>query len=131
METSTSVKFISDNVEYDNVYAQGPLYIGTYVNASQAWSQAVNKGWITAAAHPYLGTAAPPETIAIVYWTVNQNNNTILDVGEHAVLSVAFATKDKPGALENVAFEISTPRGAPMTVGRTVPNITTEIVDLG
>ena len=127
----TSVKYISDNVEYDNVYTQGPIYINSFVNASRAWDQAVTKGWITAAEHPYTGTGAPPETIAIIYWTVNQNNNTIIDIGEHAVLSVAFSTKDKPGALENIAFEVSTPKGSPMTVGRTVPNITTEIVDLG
>ena len=127
----TSVKYIGDYVEYDNIYTQGPIYIGTFVNASQAWTQAVTKGWITAAQHPYTGTQAPPETLAIVYWTVNQNNNTILDIGEHVVLSVAFSSGDRPGALETIAFEVSTPKGSPMTVGRTVPNITTEIVDLG
>ncbi len=127
----TSIKFISDNVEYDNIYTFGPLFRATYVNSSMAWDQAVVKGWITAAEHPYTGTAGPPQTLGIIYWTVNQNNNTILDIGEHVVLSLAYSTKDKPGALENVAFEVSTPKGSPMTVGRNVPNITTEIVDLG
>jgi len=127
----TSIKYISDFVEYDNVYEFGPLFINKYVNASRAWDQAVVKGWITAAQHPYTGTGAPTTTLGIIYWTVNQNNNTILDIGEHVVLSVAFSTKDKPGALENIAFEVSTPKGSPMTVGRNVPNITTQIVDLG
>jgi len=127
----TSVKYISDNVEYDNIYTNGTLHFGTFVNASQAWSQAVVKGWITIAEHPYLGVRGPDQTSAIIYWTVNQNNNTILDIGEHVVLSVAYTTKDKPGALENIAFEVSTPKGSPMTVGRNVPNITTQIVDLG
>ena len=127
----TSIKYISDNVEYDNIYANGPLYFDTYVNASRAWDQAVVKGWILPAEHPYSGTNGPPTTMGIIYWTVNQNNNTILDIGEHVVLSVAYSTKDKPGALENIAFEISTPKGSPMTVGRNVPNITTQIVDLG
>ena len=127
----TSIKYISDNVEYDNVYTFGPLFLGTYVNASMAWDHAVTKTWITAAQHPYKGFRGPDQTSAIIYWTVNQNNNTIIDIGEHVVLSVAYSTKDKPGALENIAFEVSTPKGSPMTVGRNVPNITTQIVDLG
>jgi len=127
----TSIKFISSNVEYDNVYKFGPLFRGTFVNASTAWDQAVLEQWITAAQHPYKGSGAPANTLAIIYWTVNQNNNTILDIGEHVVLSVAFSTNDKPGALENISIEVSTPKGSPMTVGRNVPNITTQIVDLG
>ena len=127
----TSVKYISDNVEYDNVYTFGPLFLGSYVNASTAWDRAVVKGWIAAAEHPYKLNGAPPNTIAIIYWTVNQNDNTILDIGEHVVLSIAFSTNDKPAALENISFEVSTPKGSPMTVGRNVPNINTQIVDLG
>jgi len=127
----TTIRFISDNKEYDNVYLQGPLYHGAFVNASVAWDRAVIKGWITAAQHPYTGSSAPPNTLGIIYYNVNQNNNTILDIGEHVVFSIAYSTKDKPGALENIAFEIITPKGAPLTVGRNVPNITTQIVDLG
>ncbi len=127
----TSIKYISDFVEYDNVYTFGPLFNGTYVNASMAWTQAQNKGWILASEHPYKGITGPPQTLGIIYWTVNQNNNTILDIGEHVVLSIAYADDDKPGAIENIAIEVSTPKGSPMTVGRNVPNITTQIVDLG
>ncbi len=127
----TSVKYISDFVEYDNVFINGTLRHGTFVNASMAWDHAVAKGWITAAEHPYKGFRGPDQTSAIIYWTVNQNNNTIIDIGEHVVLSVAFSTGDKPGALETISFEVSTPKGSPMTVGRTVPNISTQIVDLG
>ena len=127
----TSIKYLSDNVEYDNVYRFGPLFLGSYVNASRAWDQAVLEQWITSAQHPYKGSGAPANTLAIIYWTVNQNNNTILDIGEHVVLSVAFSGSDKPGSLENISFEVSPPKGSPMTVGRTVPNISTQIVDLG
>jgi len=127
----TSIKYISDFVEYDNVYINGSLHFGTFVNASMAWDKAVAKGWLTPSEHPYKGFKGVDNTVGIIYWTVNQNNNTIIDIGEHVVLSVAFSTKDKPGALENIAFEVSTPKGSPMTVGRNVPNITTQIVDLG
>ena len=127
----TAIKFISNNVEYDNIFINGTLHIAGRLNASQAWLNAVQKGWITLAEHPYLGIRGPDQTSAIIYFTINQNNNTILDIGEHAVLSVAFSTKDKPRALDTISFEISPPRGSPLTVSRTVPNISTQIVDLG
>jgi len=127
----TSIKIITNNIEYDNIYTFGPLFVGTYVNASAAWDAAVVKTWITAAEHPYTGTTNVPQTLAIIYFTVNQNNNAILESGEHAVLTVAFATNDRPASLEHVAWEVSPPNGAPLTVDRTVPNITTRIIDLG
>ncbi len=133
----TSIKVITSDAEYDNVYTFGPLYIGTFRNASMAWDQAVVKGWIDVTEHPYSGngvaqnTLTVPNTIGIIYWNVNQNNNTIIDIGEHAVLSVAFSNKDRPHSLDHISWEISTPKGAPMTVDRTIPNISTTIVDLG
>jgi len=133
----TTVKLITDVAEYDNIYLQGPLYIGQYPNASRAWDQAVIKNWIQIEEHPYTGpgalqnTIAPPVSLAIIYWTINLNNNTILDIGEHVVLSIAYSGKDRPGSLSHVSWEISTPKGAPMTVDRTIADITTEIVDLG
>ncbi|MEX0640165.1 MAG: archaellin/type IV pilin N-terminal domain-containing protein, partial [Nitrosopumilaceae archaeon] len=127
----TSVKLITDNIEYDNIYTFGPIITGSYVNATRAWDAAVANGWITLAEHPFSGTQNVPQTLAIIYWTVNLNNNTILDIGEHVQLAVAFAHDDRPASLEHIAWEVSTPKGAPLTVDRTVPNITNEIVDLG
>jgi flagellin FlaB len=127
----TSIKIITSDIEYDNVFTQGPLYIGTYQNASMAWAAAEAAGWICAGCNPYTGTLNPVETIAIIYFTVNQNNNTILESGEHAQLAVAYAQNDRPASLDFIAFEISTPKGAPLTVSRDVPNITNGIVDLG
>jgi flagellin FlaB len=127
----TSVKIITSDIEYDNVYTKGPLFVGTYVNATEAWQAAETRGWICAGCNPYNGTNSPIQTMAIFYFTVNQNNNTIVDIGEHAQLSVGYAFNDRPHSLDSVAFEISTPKGAPLTVDRLVPNITTKIVDLG
>jgi archaeal flagellin FlaB len=127
----TSVKILTDNIEYDNIYTQGPLFLGSYKNATEAWTAAVAKNWLLANEHPFSGNSNVPETIAIIYWTVNLNNNTILDIGEHVQLAVAFAHDDRPKSLEHVAWEVSTPKGAPLTVDRTIPNITNEIVDLG
>ncbi len=126
----TSIKVITSTIEYDNTYEFGPLFVGTYKNATQAWEVASNYGWICAFCNPYNGTA-PRDTIAIVYFAVNQNDNTILDLGEHLQVSVAWAQGERPASLEYFAIEVSTPKGAPMTVERNVPNITTTIVDLG
>jgi len=128
----TAIKFIGSTVEYDNIYRFGPILAGDFVNGSMAWDQAVIEGWITAVQHPYTGAeGAPPNTLAIMYWALNNNNNTILDIGEHVVLSVAYSHNDRPASLDKVSWEISTPKGSPMTVDRTIPNITTMIVDLG
>jgi flagellin FlaB len=132
----TSIKIITSDIEYDNVYTYGALYVGTYVNATEAWEVAMDNGWLCGPApaiscNPYNGTLNPTQTIAIIYFTVNQNDNTILESGEHAQLAVAYAQNDRPASLDFVAFEISTPKGAPLTVSRDVPNITNGVVDLG
>jgi flagellin FlaB len=127
----TSIKVITSNIEYDNVYTFGPLFVGVYVNATEAWQQAINEGWLCATCNPYNGTSSPPRTIAIIYYAANQNDNTILDIGEHAQVAVAWAFDERPTSLEYFAVEVSTPKGAPLTVERNVPNITTTIVDLG
>src|SRR3990172_4114762 len=135
----TSIKLITSNIEYDNVYKFGPLFVGTYDNATNAWEAAMQRGWLcapqpfipTTSCNPYNGTVALPRTIGIIYWNANQNDNAILDIGEHIQVAVAFAIDERPHSLDYFAVEVSTPKGAPMTVDRYVPNITNTIVDLG
>jgi flagellin FlaB len=135
----TSIKVITSNIEYDNVYKFGALFIGTYDNATNAWEAAMQRGWLCGpgpilppnSCNPYNGTQTIPRTIGIVYWNANQNDNAILDIGEHIQVAVAFATDERPHALDYYAVEVSTPKGAPMTVDRYIPNITNDIVDLG
>ncbi|MFB5598393.1 MAG: flagellin, partial [Nitrosopumilaceae archaeon] len=73
----------------------------------------------------------PDETCAFLYWTVNDNTNTIVDQGEHVTLAIAYAQNDRPSSLDKVRAEVLLPTGASLTVERQVPSITTEIVDLG
>ena len=132
----TSIKVITSNIEYDNVYTFGALYVGTFDNATNAWEQAMRNGWLCGdpapvSCNPYNGTVGLPRTIAIIYWNANQNDNAILDIGEHIQVAVAFAEDERPHALDYFAVEVSTPKGAPMTVDRFIPNITNDIVDLG
>ena len=127
----TAIKFLSNDREFDNIYDNGPLFVGSFRNSTLAWDQAVANGWLLAAEHPITGTFNPPQTMAIVYWVNNINDNTILDIGEHAVISVAYSVGDRPKQLDVIAIEVSVPQGAPLTVDRTVPNITSEVLDLG
>jgi len=127
----TSIKVITSSIEYDNVYTFGPLFVGIFPNATEAWQEAITQGWICGACNPYNGTQNPPSTIGIVYWNINQNDNTILDQGEHIQVAVAFAEDERPASLDFFAVEVSTPKGAPLTVERTIPNINNVIVDLG
>jgi archaeal flagellin FlaB len=126
----TSVKFIGSNLEYDNIYDNGPISIGQFRNATFAWNQAQAMSWIGPGEHP-ITENGPSQTTAIIYWTVNLNNNTILDIGENVVLSVAYAANERPKTLEKIAIEIFVPEGAPLTVDRTVAEVTSKVVDLG
>ena len=73
----------------------------------------------------------PSTTQAIVYFDVNKNNNSILDVGEHANLVIEYKSTDRPASLDNIKAEVVLPTGSALTVERQVPAITTSVVDLG
>ena len=126
---ATAIRFISSDVEYDNIFFCGPISQGTFINPTEAWDQAVTD-CPTIANNPVTGNPLL-NTTAIVYWTINLNNNKIIDIAEHAVLSVGFSAADQPTQLDHIAFEILTPTGAPLTVDRTVPSVTSIVVDLG
>jgi len=137
----TSVKYLSNNIEYDNIYV-GSLFNTTYVNSTMAFRQASvtlasgdpSHMMVTCKSgipcNPVNGSAVN-QTTAFFYWTVNRNNNFILDMGEHIVLALAFAENERPGSLDNVRAEIYIPVGAPLTIERIVPNITHKVVDMG
>jgi len=126
---ATAVRFISSDVEYDNIYFCGPITGGNFINPTAAWDQAVAE-CSSLSINPVTGGALN-QTTAIIYWSINLNNNPILDIAEHAVLSVGFSAADRPTQLDHIAFEILTPTGAPLTVDRTVPSVTSLVVDLG
>lgn len=131
--STASVKYLSNTVQYDNIYA-GPITAGEYANATLAFRQAhLETGAAFNAfnnANPVNGTL-PSATKAIVYWTVRSNTNAILDQGEHAVLAIAYSSADRPSALDKIRAEIVVPTGASLTVERQVPNITNLVVDMG
>ena len=140
----TSIKYLSNSVEYDNIYECVVDDSATYVNVTAAFTGAgddTDCGSFDNADvnHPVLGgrdTASDP-TKAVIYWTVNTagSANAILDQGEHAVISIAYeatsGSDERPAALDKIRAEVLVPTGAPLTIERQVPNITNLVVDMG
>ncbi len=129
----TSVKYLSNTVEYDNIYA-GTLNSTTYVNITTAVRDASNpigtQRYLTS--DPIVGTTQLVRTVAFTFWsTTNTPQNSILEQGEHATLVIAYDASDKPQALDKIRAEILLPTGAALTMERNIPNISYTIVDLG
>ncbi|KAF6246121.1 flagellin [Nitrosopumilus sp. b3] len=128
-----SIRYIGPSVQYDNIYL-GPITADTFRQSVLAFRQAdLETDSIFDAfndANPVNGTL-PSETSAFIYWVKRLNANQVLDVGEHAVLSIGFASDDRPQARENINFEIIVSSGAILTLEIDVPNINHEILDIG
>ncbi len=124
----TSIIYFSNDVQYDNIY-KGVLKNGVYVNSSAALDGAVTRGMVNT--NVITGPGDAEETAAFLYFAVNRNDNTILDMGEHAVLLVQHKEDERTTPLDNMRIEIMTPVGSPLTIERQIPNITTLTVDLG
>jgi archaeal flagellin FlaB len=128
--TRATISYISDDVEYDNIYRiTCTLTATTYATPALAWAAAAALPCI--GADPFAGV--PGGTSAIIYWAVSQQTppNTILEQGEHAVLSVAWDATEEPASLEKIKVELTVTGGATMTVERDIPNISSRVVDLG
>ena len=125
----TAIKYLSNLITYDNIY-NGTLNPLTFASLETATNQA-DANNLFAGPSPYTDAGWPVETTAFIYWTVAQNTNDILEAGEHANLAIVFAAGDRPQELDSIRIEIIPPSGASLTITRQVPNITTEVVDLG
>jgi len=131
--STVTVKYLSNTVEYDNILA-ATLTSGTYVNLTEAFEAAVNDPGISGLNfNPVNDTTANGITFAIIYWTVSSQNppNAILEQGEHAVIGIGYKTQDKPIGLDKIRMELLLSSGATLTVERNIPNLTSTITDLG
>jgi flagellin FlaB len=131
--STVSIKYLSNTVEYDNILV-ATLTDTTYGNLSQAFQAAVDDSGITGLTdNPVNGSADNANTFAIIYWTVSSQNppNSILEQGEHAVIGIGYRTQDKPIGLDKIRIEVLLSSGATLTVERNIPNLTSMITDLG
>jgi archaeal flagellin FlaB len=124
----TSVKYFTTKVNYDNIY-NGTLSGATYTNVKDALDAAVTAGQLSASPLAANGTT-PTKTTALVYWSVNNNQNTVLDKSEDATLVIVYAASDRPAQLDKVTAEVIPSIGPPLTVERTIPTLTDEYQNL-
>jgi len=135
--STAAIKYLSNTVEYTDIY-ECAISATTYANVSEAFEAAIADAscisFVNSYDNPVNGTA-PALTVAIIYWTVQSNTNAILDLGEHAILAIAYdaapGNDDRPAALDKIRAEILVPTGAPLTIERQIPFITNLIVDMG
>ncbi|KAF6247792.1 flagellin [Nitrosopumilus sp. b3] len=124
---NAAIRYLSNSVEHGNIYA-GAISTGTYDTLAEAMRQSVIAGYIDS--NPVNATS-PNSTKAIFYFNVNRNDNFILDQGEHGMLAIAFSESERPQSLDVIRAEVILPTGAPLSIERTVPNISSSVVDLG
>jgi flagellin FlaB len=133
-EATTAIKYLSNSVEYDDIYA-GPIYDAEYKSLSAALTAATRETGnsfdaFNDDAHA-ISNATTSSTKAIIYWIQQSNTNAVLESGEHAVLAIAYDSNDRPSGLDTIKVELIVATGAALTVERQVPNIASSIVDLG
>jgi flagellin FlaB len=127
-QSLTAVRYFTKSLNYDNIY-NGTLSNTTYASVSDALAAAVTAGIIDG--NPLAGSPTnPSETVAIIYWTVNENNNDVLDRSESATLAIVFQATDMPEQLDTLTAELVPSIGSPMTVSRDVPTLTDTYQDL-
>jgi len=125
-QSLTGVRYFTKTLQYDNIY-NGTLSTGTYASVSDALVAAEAANIIDS--NP-LTTSNPSYTAAFVYWTVNENDNDVLDKSETATLAIVFKNSDMPAQLDRLTTEIIPSIGSPMTVSRDVPTLTDTYQDL-
>jgi len=131
--TRATVSYLSADVEYNNIYTNACTLnaAGPFTTPAAAWQNAETTGCIPANQNPINGTVNLALTTAIIYWAVG-GTNTILDQGEHAVISIGFnPTTDAPSSLDKIKLELTVTGGATLTVERDIPNISSNVTDLG
>jgi len=133
--TRATISYLAADVEYNNIYTNAcTLNVnGTFATPADAWADAILSGCVPGgvANNAINGTTGPTATTAIIYWAVG-DQNTILEQGEHAVLSIGFERgTDAPASLDKVKIELTVTGGATLTVERDIPNISSKVIDLG
>jgi len=133
-DTRATISYLGETIEYDNIYDVGCTLTGAiFADPVAAWAAAA-PGCIDAS--PF-SVAGPTRTNAIIYWAVTNQAlgaaNSILEPGEHAVLSIAWSVvpDERPTDLDKIKIELGVTGGATLTIERTIPNISSTIIDLG
>ena len=122
-----TVRYITQNIEKGDIYTHA-IVDGTYSNLQDAMQKVVSDGMLLR--NPINQTAATEDTQAILFFTINRNNNDIIDSGEHAFMVIIFKDSERLSSLETMSIEIVLTTGTTLTIERTVPNLTSKIIHI-
>ncbi len=122
------IKDSSHIITYDNIYS-GALIGESYNSVNEAMKAAKEKGLIKV--NPLTDSEKPDTTSAFFYWVINQDSNKFLQNNEIANLVVVYADKDRPATSEYIKVQVFDREGVILELERTIPNISSSILDLG
>ena len=126
-----SYKIIKDGnytITYDDIYV-GFLNDKTYNSLSEAMIAAKENGLIQV--NPLTDGEKPDTTVAFMYWIINQDSDGRVQNNEIASLVVVYAEKDRPSGGEYLSIQVIEKLGILLQLDRTVPNISSSILDMG
>lgn len=115
-------------INYDDIYV-GSLSKTSYNSAASAIADAKKAGLIET--NPHIDKKTPLHTAAFIYWILNLNYDENIDEGELAVITIIYSQKDRPSSDEHLKIEGIAPEGKILTIERTIPHISHEIIDFG
>jgi flagellin FlaB len=116
------------SITYDDIYV-GMLPDESYNSLSDAMVAAKENGLIQF--NPLLDSEKPDTTTAFMYWIINQDNDGRVQNNEIASLVVVYAAKDRPSTGEYLSIHVIEKLGTLLQLDRTVPNISSSILDFG
>jgi flagellin FlaB len=144
----TAVKYFSKSVSYDNIY-KGVVFAesgnGAFTNVKDAITKANTDGICNYTAASGAAPSKADKTCAFIWFSnIVGTRNKILDGGEVAVLTIIFRAVDTDDPADNKINEHERPlqndmlhvelipsSGSVLTVERTVPVLTTDVVNMG
>lgn len=122
------IKDASHIITYDNIYS-GALVGESYNSVNDAMKAAKEKGLIKI--NPITDNEKPDTTSAFFYWIINQDSDEYLQNNEIVNLVVIYSDDDRPTTGEYVKVQIFDKQGVILELERTIPNISSSILDLG
>jgi flagellin FlaB len=122
------IKDSSHIITYDNIYS-GALVGKSYNSINEAMKAAKEKGLIKI--NPLTDTEKPDTTSAFFYWIINQDSNEYLQNNEIANLVLVYSDNDRPATSEYMKVQVFDKQGVILELERTIPNISSSILDLG
>jgi len=92
---------------------------------------AAGRGIITTSIDTTFGPSASNTAAWIFFTTSNSPFNSVLEIGEHGVVGIAYAPQDRPVKFDKIRIEVITTNGGTLTVAVNVPSAIQTITRLG